>query len=143
MTTLTKRKRMTSHGFVALACVRCENGYSVLPLSYLRAEPMSKEQLDAVRDQLLTEQDNELRQTFLNAFLEDAEKGAGMIINYAAEKGLKLDESPKEVIEYIGSIDSEDIELTPEMLASISGGIEWSRKNEKMISDYEDHLTNT
>ena len=83
---------------------------------------MSKEQLDAVREQLLAEQDNNLRQTFLNAFLEDAEKGAGMIINYAAEKGLKLDESPKEVIEYIGSIDSEDIELTPVMLVSISGG---------------------
>ena len=83
---------------------------------------MSKEQLDAVRDQLLAEQDNDLRQTFLNTFLEDAEKGAGMIANYAAEKGLKLDESPKEVIEYIGNIDNEDIELTPEILASISGG---------------------
>ena len=83
---------------------------------------MSKEQLDAVRDQLLAEQDNDLRQTFLNAFLEDAEKGAGMIINYAAEKGLKIDESPKEVIEYIGNIDNEDIELTPEMLALVSGG---------------------
>ena len=93
---------------------------------------MSKEQLDAVRDQLLTEQDNELRQTFLNAFLEDAEKGAGMIINYSAEKGLKLDESPKEVIEYIGNIDSEDIdvELTPEMLASVSGGKSKQRANE-------------
>ena len=85
---------------------------------------MSKEQLDAVRDQLLTEQDNDLRKTFLHAFLEDAEKGAGMIINYATEKGLKLDESPKEVIEYIGNIDSEDIdfEMTPEMLACVSGG---------------------
>ena len=83
---------------------------------------MSKEQLDAVRDQLLAEQDNDLRQTFLNAFLEDAEKGAGMIASYAAEKGLKLDASPKEVIEYIGSIDSEDIELIPEILTSISGG---------------------
>ena len=85
---------------------------------------MSNEQLDAVRDQLLAEQDNDLRKTFLNAFLEDAEKGAGMIINYATEKGLKLDKSPKEVIEYIGSIDSEDIdiEMTPEMLAIVSGG---------------------
>ena len=85
---------------------------------------MSKEQLDAVRDQLLAEQDNDLRETLLNAFLEDAEKGAGMIINYAAEKGLKLDESTKEVIEYIGNIESEDIdiEMTPDMLASVSGG---------------------
>ena len=90
---------------------------------------MSKEQLDAVRDKLLAEQDNDLRQTFLNAFLEDAEKGAGMIINYAAEKGLKLDESPKEVIEYIGNIDNEDIELTPEMLASVSGGRKTSKNN--------------
>ena len=85
---------------------------------------MSKKQLDDVRDQLLAEKDNDLRQTFLNAFLEDAEKGAGMIINYAAEKGLKLDESTKEVIEYIGNIESEDIdiEMTQEMLASVSGG---------------------
>ena len=85
---------------------------------------MSKEQLDAVRDQLLAEQDNDLRQNFLNAFLEDVEKGAGMIINYAAEKGLKLDESTKEVIEYIGTLDGEDIdiEMTPEMLTSIAGG---------------------
>ena len=85
---------------------------------------MSKEQLHAVRDQLLAEQDNDLRQIFLNAFLEDAEKGAGMIINYAAEKGLKIDESPKKVIEYIGTINDEDIdiEMTPEMLAIVSGG---------------------
>ena len=85
---------------------------------------MSKEQLDAVRDKLLAEQDNDLRKTVLNAFLEDAEKGAGMIINYATEKGLKLDKSPKEVIEYIGTINDEDIdiEMTPEMLACVSGG---------------------
>ena len=85
---------------------------------------MSNEQLDAVKDQLLAEQDNDLRLTLLSGFLADAEKGAGMIINYAAEKGLRLDASPKEVIEYIESIDSEDIdvEMTPAMLATISGG---------------------
>ena len=85
---------------------------------------MSKEQLDAVRAELLAEKDNDLRQTFLNTFLEDAEKGAGMIIDYAAKKGLKIDESTKEVIEYIGTIDGEDIdiEMTPEMLACVSGG---------------------
>ena len=81
---------------------------------------MSKEQLDAVREQLLAEQDNDLRVTFLNAFLEDAE-GAGMLINYAAE-GLKLGESPQEVIKYIGTMDGEDIdiEMTPRMLASVN-----------------------
>ena len=128
---------MTNVGVVALACVRCENGCWVLHLSHRRAEPMSKEQLDAVRDQLLAEQDNDLRQTFLSAYLEDAEKGAGMIISYAAEKGLKLDESPKEVIEYIGSIDSEDIdvEMTPELLALVSGG-QLRDKREKMVDGY-------
>ena len=128
---------MTSHGVVALACVRCASGYSVLPLSHLKAEPMSKEQLDAVKDQLLAEQDNDLRETFLNAFLEDAEKGAGMIINYAAEKGLKLDESPKEVIEYIGSIDSEDIELTPELLANVSGGVLKSERGQSKFAELD------
>ena len=127
---LDKKKHMMNPGVVALGCVRCASGYSVLPLSHLRAEPMSKEQLDAVRDQLLAEQDNDLRQTFLNAFLEDAEKGAGMLINYAAEKGLKLDESPQEVIKYIGTMDGEDIdiEMTPAMLASVSGGLRLSPK---------------
>ena len=51
---------MTSHGVVALACDRCEDGYLVLQLSHQVAEPMSKEQLDAVKDQLLAE-DNDLK----------------------------------------------------------------------------------
>ena len=97
---------------------------------------MSKKQLDDVRDQLLAEKDNDLRQTFLNAFLEDNEKGASMLIDYAAKKGLKVDESPKEVIEYIGTIDGEDtdIEITPEMLASVSGGVGYlaTKANNKM-----------
>ena len=64
-----------------------------------------------------------------------------MLINYAAEKGLKLDESPKEVIEYIGSIDSEDIELTPELLATVSGGLISKRGQSKFAEwDYgKDH----
>ena len=62
-----------------------------------------------------------------------------MIINYAAEKGLKIDESPKEVIEYIGNIDSEDIdiEMTPEMLAIVSGGM----KMRKMYNKWEKKST--
>ena len=90
---------------------------------------MSKEQLDAVRDQLLAEQDNDLRQNILSAFLDDAEKAASMVINYAAQKELKLDESPKEIIEYISKIDKDnlDVELTPEMMSSIAGGFMRSR----------------
>ena len=67
---------MTSPGGVALGCVRCVNGYSVLTLSHLRAEPMSKEQLDAVKDQLLSEDNSDLRQSVFSAYLEEPERGA-------------------------------------------------------------------
>ena len=115
---------MTSPGGVALGCVRCENGYSVLTLSHLRAEPMSKEQLDAVKDQLLSEDNSDLRQSVFSAYLEEPERGANMIIAFATDKGLKLDTSPSEVIDYLEKLDDEeiDIEMTPEMLASVSGG---------------------
>ena len=48
-----------------------------------------------------------------------------MIIAFAREKGLKLDATTSEVIDYINSITENpdiEIELTPEMLANISGG---------------------
>ena len=50
---------------------------------------------------------------------------------YAAEKGLKLDESPEEVIEYIGTLNDEDIDIkmTQEMLATVSGGKDLRRKD--------------
>ena len=53
------------------------------------------------------------------------------------KKGLKVDESPKEVIEYIGTIDGEDIdiEMTPEILALASGG-GLRDKREKMVNGY-------
>ena len=54
---------MTSHGGVVLACDRCASGSLVLTLSHLRAELMSKEQLDAVKDQLLSEDNSDLRQS--------------------------------------------------------------------------------
>ena len=122
-----ERQRMTSHGVVALACVRCENGYSVLPLSHLRAEPMSKEQLDAVKDQLLSEDNADLRQKVLSAYLEEPERGANMIIAFATDKGLKLDATSDEVIDYVTNLDEDDIdiEMTPEMLAKVAGGFGW------------------
>ena len=63
-----------------------------------------------------------------------------MVINYAAEKGLKLDLYQKEVIEYIGNTESDEIEteMSPKMLASVSGGTGWKklagaeRKNPKL-----------
>ena len=47
-----------------------------------------------------------------------------MIIAFATDKDLKLDATPSEVIDYLEKLDGEDIdfEMTPEMLASVSGG---------------------
>ena len=115
---------MTSHGVVALACARCENGYSVAPLSHPTAEPMSKEQLDVVKEQLLSEENEALRQSVFSAYLEEPERGANMIIAFASDKGLKLDATADAVVDYLENLDEEDIdiEMTPEMLANISGG---------------------
>ena len=85
---------------------------------------MSNEQLDAVKDQLLSEDNSDFRQSVFSAYLEEPERGANMIIAFATDKGLKLDATPSEVVEYMDTLDDEDIdiEMTPEMLTSISGG---------------------
>ena len=85
---------------------------------------MSNEQLDAVRDQLLSEENSDLRQKVFSVYLEEPERGANMIISFATDKGLKLDTTPSEVIDYLESLDAEDIdiEMTPEMLTNVAGG---------------------
>ena len=85
---------------------------------------MSKEQLDAVKEQLLSEENEALRQSVLSAYLEEPERGANMIIAFAADKGLKLDATSTEVVDYLDNLDDDDIdiEMTPEMLASVSAG---------------------
>ena len=47
-----------------------------------------------------------------------------MIIAFATDKGLKLDATPSEVVDYLDNLDDDDtdIEMTPEMLTSVSGG---------------------
>ena len=85
---------------------------------------MSKEQLDAVKDQLLSEDNADLRQSVFSAYLEEPERGANIIITFATEKGLKLDATPSEIVYYLDNLNDDeiDIEMTPEMLASVSGG---------------------
>ena len=84
---------------------------------------MSNEQLDAVKDQLLSEDNAEIREKISSVYLEDPERGAEMIIAFASDKGLKLDATADEVVNYLEKLDEdEDIELTPEMLASVAGG---------------------
>ena len=82
----------------------------------------SIEQLDAVKDQLLSEDNAELRQSVFSSYLEEPERGANMIIACATDKGHKLDASPSEIVDYLGNLDDDDIdvEMTPEMLTSIS-----------------------
>ena len=122
-TTAADFGRMTSHGVVALACVRCENGYSVLTLSHPIAELMSKEQLDAVKDQLLSDENSDLRQKVFSVYFEEPERGANMIIAFATDKGLKLDATPGEVVDYLESLDEVvDIDVSSEELAYIAGG---------------------
>ena len=85
---------------------------------------MSNEQLDAVKDQLLSEDNSDLRQKVFGAYLEEAERGANMIIAFATDKGLKLDATTGEVVDYMENLDDDniDIEMTPEMMAGVSGG---------------------
>ena len=79
-----------------------------------------QEQLDAVRNELISDDNYDLRQSIYCAFLEDAERGANMIINFAREKGLKIDAGVEDVVQAMNKM-SDDIEMTPEMLASVSG----------------------
>ena len=85
---------------------------------------MSNEQLDAVKDQLLSEDNAELRQKVFGTYLEEPDRGANMIIAFATDKDLKLDATPSEVVDYLDNLDDDDmdIEMTPEMLTSVSGG---------------------
>ena len=95
---------------------------------------MLQEQLDAVRDQLNDDDYDDLRQSIYCAFLEDAERGANMIIAFAREKGLELEASPEDIVQVLKTLaeqledDDEvaDIELTEEELAHVSGGIFWT-----------------
>ena len=83
-----------------------------------------QEQLDVDRDQLMSDDNDGLRQSIYCAFLEDAELGANMIIDFAREKELELDAGTEDVVQAMNAMDDEgiDIEMTPEMLASVSGG---------------------
>ena len=93
---------------------------------------MSQEQLDAVKDQLLSEDNADLRQSVFSAYLEEPERGANMIIAFATDKGLKLEATPSEVVDYLESLDGEDIdiEMTPGVLAVVAGG-SWIENGER------------
>ena len=87
------------------------------------------QELNAISDHLIKDGNDDLRQSIYSAFLEDAERGAEMILAFAKEKELPLDASSEDVVqairhlgEQINDDDLSDIELTPEQLALVSGG---------------------
>ena len=81
-------------------------------------------QLDVVRDELMSDVNDGLRQSIYCAFLKDSELGANMLLSFAREQGLTLDASPEQVIQAVTAMNDDeiDIEMTPDMLASVSGG---------------------
>ena len=84
---------------------------------------MLKEQLDAVSDQLMSDDNAEIRQKIFNAYQEEPKRGADMIISFATDKGLRLDATADEVVNHLENLDEEvDIEMTPEELADVAGG---------------------
>ena len=86
---------------------------------------MTSDHLDAIKNQLQLEKNDEFRQSAFVAFLEDKERGANMIVGFAADIGIKAD--AKEVIDYLENLpdDEIDVEMTPEMLAIVAGGGKW------------------
>jgi hypothetical protein len=88
-----------------------------------------QEQFDAVKIQLLTDDNADLRQEILSAYLEEPERGANVIVAFAKEKGLKLDASIEDVVQAMKTIDPVfsmdpeeiDIEMSPAEMANVSG----------------------
>ena len=83
---------------------------------------MAAEQIKAVQEMLSADEHQDLRTSIYAAFLEDETHGANMIVAFAAERNITL--GVNDVITQLNALDDEDIdiEMTPEMLTSISGG---------------------
>lgn len=77
---------------------------------------------DSVVEELQKDENSDLYTSICSAFLEDEQRGAQMIVSFAAERGTEF--GIDEVIEYVNEMDDDDwdIELTPEMLTSVAGG---------------------
>ena len=74
-----------------------------------------------VQEMLGADEHQGSRTSIYSAFLVDEQRGANMIVSFAAEKGIIL--STQDVINQWNSFDDDDIdvELTPEMLTNAAG----------------------
>ena len=82
---------------------------------------MATEQIKVVQEMLNVDEHQDLRTSIYAAFLEDEQRGANMIVAFAAERDIKLEVD--DVVAQLNALDDEeiDIEMTPEMLSSVSG----------------------
>ena len=83
---------------------------------------MASEQIKTIQVMLSADEHLDLRSSIYSAFLEDEQRGANMIVAFAAEHDISLD--PEDVVAQLNALDDEDIdiEMTPEMLSSVAGG---------------------
>ena len=82
---------------------------------------MATEQIKAVQEMLTADEHQDLRTSIYAEFLEDEQRGANMIVAFAAERDITLDTD--DVVAQLNALDDEDIdiEMTPDMLANVSG----------------------
>ena len=84
---------------------------------------MQSEQIKAAQEILSADEHQDLRTSIYAAFLEDEQRGANMIVAFAAERNITL--GVDDVVAQLNALDDEeiDIEMTPEMLSNVAGGI--------------------
>ena len=83
---------------------------------------MTVSDLERIQSTLQLDEHEERRSIIYTTFLQDEQRGANMIVAFAAEHGVCLSEV--DVIAHLNNMDDEeiDIEMTPEMLSSVAGG---------------------
>ena len=83
---------------------------------------MESEQIKTIQKMLSADEHQDLRTSIYAAFLENEMRGANMIVTFAAERDINL--KVDDVVAQLNALDDEDIniEMTPEMLSSVSGG---------------------
>ena len=82
---------------------------------------MATEQIQKVQEMLSADEHQDLRTSIYAAFLEDEQRGANMIVAFAAERDITL--GVDDVVAQLNALDDEqiDIEMTPEMLSNVAG----------------------
>ena len=87
---------------------------------------MATEQIKTIQEMLSADEHQDLRTSIYAAFLEDEQRGANMIVAFAAERDITI--GVDDVVAQLNALDDEDIdiEMTPEMLSNVAGGAKCS-----------------